>query len=149
MKNVFRLVSVFLARPGLIYTLLILIPSLLYPSLVIAQDITQLEMTIEELQFKHQPNDLEVLDLVNTRQFKTLTDLNCRRSIGATASLATTIPVNSIIDNKTEKVAWNSNDPSLSHVGIINNGLWIMVSHKNQQCFVRASKRYLSPISSR
>lgn len=145
MKDLFHLLSAFLA--GLLYTLLILISSVLYPSLAIAQDITQLEMTIEELQFKHQPNDIEVSDVVDNRQFKTLTALNCRSNIGVTASLVTNIPVNSIIDNKTEKVAWNSNDPSLSHVGIINHGLWVMIGYKNQQCFVRASKRYLRPVN--
>jgi len=145
MKNAFRFLSIFFA--GLTYSLLILMSSMFYPSLTLAQNITQLEITIEELQFKHQPNDIEVSDVINARQFKTLTALNCRSNIGATASLVTTIPANRIIDNKTEKVAWNSNDPSLSHVGIINHGLWVMIGYNNQQCCIRASKKYLRPVN--
>lgn len=142
MATMLRLLSRFLTeqlRPWLIIFF-----GIFFPSWVNAQH--SLEITVEELQFKHQLSDIDLTDAVDTRKFKTLVALNCHDDIGLVAAIITVIPANSIVDNRTEKVAWNSNDPSLSHVGIVNNSLWIMVGYKDYLCFVRASRNYLSPV---
>ncbi|MEA5511844.1 glycoside hydrolase family 75 protein [Crocosphaera sp. UHCC 0190] len=120
---------------------LIAMPSLLFSSLVLAEK----EMTFEEMQFKSTPNDISVWEIANAPQFKTSTSLNCRNGVGISSPIVTVIPANTIVDNRAQKNAMDSNDPYVLNVGSNNNGLWVMVHHNNQQCFVRASMRYMIP----
>lgn len=99
-------------------------------------------MTQEEMQEKADENDVKVWEIINAPNFKTLTDLNLRPSVGTGSPPITTIPIDTVIKSLVDS---SSQRPKVFHVGFGNSGLWLMVEYNNQKGFVRASKNYILP----
>lgn len=99
-------------------------------------------MTVEEMQVKSGVSDIEVWEILNAPEFKTLTALNLRCGIGTQCSIITTIPANTIVKNQVDP---RSSRPAVLNVGADSNGLWVMVEYQNQCGFVRAATKDLLP----
>jgi hypothetical protein len=99
-------------------------------------------MMQEEMQEKTGENDVEVWEIMNAPNFKTLTDLNLRSSVGTGLPPITVIPIDTVVKSQVDS---SSQRPKVINVGFGNSGLWLMVKYNNQIGFVRASKSYLIP----
>lgn len=104
----------------------------------------QISMTPEEMQQKSGAGDIEVWEIMNAPEFVTLTDLNCRSGVGTDREILTVIPAHTPIQNKAR---YNPNEVQVLNVGADKKGLWVLVEYNHIQGFVRASMKYLIPLS--
>ncbi|BAY09338.1 glycoside hydrolase family 75 protein [Calothrix sp. NIES-2098] len=108
----------------------------------IFSSLTVYSMTTEEMKQQSGVNNIEVREILNTPEFKTVTELNCRSGVGTEYSILTVIPANTVVKNK---VAYTPGNSLVFNVGAKNNGLWFMVEYQNYRGFVRASSTYIIP----